>query len=85
MFPSCSILRRHPQPKLEALEKLQKLLNEPERFKFGSNKELADSLVACTKSYHGFYSRGMSTLPPLMAIIQQGSLISLKPQTFPEP
>ncbi|CAD7955093.1 unnamed protein product [Amoebophrya sp. A120] len=49
-FPNFSILRRHPTPKLDALENLEKLIkntlgeNSEFEFKFQTNKQLADSL-----------------------------------------
>ena len=46
VFPMYSVLRRHPPPKEDACKQLQKLLSKQgfDDFKYGSNKELADSL-----------------------------------------
>ena len=45
-FPSCAVLRRHPPPKNELLNKLSTLLEKEKNLKinFDTNKSLADSL-----------------------------------------
>lgn len=64
-FPMFGVLRRHPAPKDEALKVLAKLLasNGIPDFKFGSNKELGDSLDSATKAEDPYFN----TLVRIMA------------------
>jgi exosome complex exonuclease DIS3/RRP44 len=58
-FPSISVLRRHPPPKDQNLEELKILLEKQGfcDFKFGSNKELAESLSKISRSRDPFFNR----------------------------
>jgi len=57
-FPMFGVLRRHPPPKEEQLKVLQKLLakNGIHDFKYGSNKELSDSLTRSVKKEDPFFN-----------------------------
>lgn len=58
-FPSISVLRRHPPPKEQALEELRVLLAKQgfNDFKFGSNKELGESLSKISRSRDPFFNK----------------------------
>jgi exosome complex exonuclease DIS3/RRP44 len=64
-FPMFGVLRRHPPPKDDALKSLRKLLLKLGfDFKFGSNKELGQSLDAATRPQDPFFNtlvRSMTT------------------------
>eukprot|EP00931_Biecheleriopsis_adriatica_P073849 TRINITY_DN4805_c0_g1_i1.p1 TRINITY_DN4805_c0_g1~~TRINITY_DN4805_c0_g1_i1.p1 ORF type:complete len:1041 (+),score=211.65 TRINITY_DN4805_c0_g1_i1:97-3219(+) len=57
-FPMFGVLRRHPPPKDDQLKVLQKLLakNGLPDFKFGSNKELSESLNYAVKPEDPFFN-----------------------------
>ncbi|KAF4683885.1 exosome catalytic subunit dis3 [Perkinsus olseni] len=59
-FPSNSVLRRHPPPKEQQLKALKSLLEKQgvKGFKFGSNKELSNSLnTVCTRKDDPYFNR----------------------------
>jgi len=56
-FPSCSVLRRHPEPKDDGLKALRRLLaKHGVDFNFGSNKELGESLDRAVKHDDPFFN-----------------------------
>jgi len=62
-FPMFSVLRRHPPPKDEALKQLRKLLSTHGiDFKFGSNKELGESLDASVKPGDPYFNHLVRTM-----------------------
>jgi len=62
-FPMFSVLRRHPPPKDEALKALRKLLEGYGLdFKFGSNKELGESLDTCVKEDDPYFNHLIRTM-----------------------
>lgn len=62
-FPMFSVLRRHPPPKDEALKALRKLLvSYGLDFKFGSNKELGESLDRCVKEDDPYFNHLIRTM-----------------------
>jgi len=58
-FPLYSVLRRHPPPKEDALKALKKLLasNGFTEFKYGSSKELAESLDRAVKGDDAYFNK----------------------------
>jgi len=58
-FPMFGVLRRHPPPKDEGLKTLSKLLQKHgfQDFKFGSNKELGDSLARAVKPGDPYFNQ----------------------------
>jgi len=58
-FPMFGVLRRHQPPKDEALKMLKKLLakNGHDDFKFGSNKELGESLSKAVKPGDPYFNK----------------------------
>lgn len=58
-FPSLSVLRRHPPPKQTQLEALRDVLMKQgfRDFKFGSNKELAESLSIINKLGDPYFNK----------------------------
>jgi len=62
-FPMFSVLRRHPPPKDEALKTMRKLLATHDiDFKFGSNKELGESLDASVKPGDPYFNHLVRTM-----------------------
>jgi len=62
-FPMFGVLRRHPPPKDEALKSLKKLLATHDvDFKFGSNKELGESLDASVKEGDPYFNHLVRTM-----------------------
>jgi len=62
-FPMFSVLRRHPPPKDEALKTLRKLLLPHDMdFKFGSNKELSQSLADSVKPNDPYFNHLVRTM-----------------------
>jgi exosome complex exonuclease DIS3/RRP44 len=62
-FPMFSVLRRHPPPKDEALKQLRKLLSTHDiDFKFGSNKELGESLDIAQKPGDPYFNHLVRTM-----------------------
>jgi exosome complex exonuclease DIS3/RRP44 len=58
-FPSTSVLRRHPPPKESALESLKEVLGKQgfHDFKYGTNKELAESLSKINRMNDASFNR----------------------------
>jgi len=62
-FPMFAVLRRHPPPKEDALKILKKLLDKHNiDFKYGSNKELGQSLNASVKEEDPFFNTLVRTM-----------------------
>lgn len=62
-FPMFGVLRRHPPPKEEALKNLKKLVDKHGfDFKFDSNKELGQSLAACSKPDDPYFNTLVRTM-----------------------
>ena len=58
-FPSTSVLRRHPPPREQQLSALKSVLEKHgfEEFKFGTNKELAESLAKINRAKDPYFNR----------------------------
>jgi len=58
-FPMFGVLRRHPAPKDEQLKTMKKLLAKHgiEDFRYGSNKELGDSLARAVKADDPYFNQ----------------------------